>query len=317
MAWVLNRGHLAHFERASHYILNNFPIPVLTRIRIKAMGLAVPVGLGHYGKTQFWRNYLVGTGLGLKNSGCDFGQATPAFDYLARGRRYTVFVNRDSATVLVPNKSNSNHSTSEVRIRLLGARAGATTRASQPLLTRTNYFIGNDPRHWKTNVPNYGRVAYEQVYPGVDLIYYGKDGELEFDFAIAPAADPQGIRLAVEGAKASATGMDYNAAGDADAFAAQIMPLCPLNAGNLTVTICKPGNGTSVTSPVTIMAGTRDTLPVKLTELFVDGSKVYEAKLAAIMVRWPMSLGTHQVTVRGHDYVNQPFSASVNVSVGP
>jgi hypothetical protein len=111
--------------------------------------------------------------------------------------------------------------------------------------------------------------------------------------------------------KTIATG-DY-----ADAFAAQIMPLCPLNAGNLTVTICKPGNGASVTSPVTIMAGTRDTLPVKLTELFVDGSKVYEAKLAAIMVRWPMSVGTHKITVRGHDYVNQPFSASVNVSVGP
>ncbi len=111
--------------------------------------------------------------------------------------------------------------------------------------------------------------------------------------------------------------MKTNTAGDLDAFAAQIMPLCPLKAGNLTVTICKPGNGTSVTTPVIIMAGARDTLPVKLVEIFVDGIKVYQAKLAAIMVRWPMSAGTHQVTVRARDYVNQPFSASVNVSVGP
>ncbi len=92
--------------------------------------------------------------------------------------------------------------------------------------------------------------------------------------------------------------MKTNTAGDVDAFAAQITPLCPLKTGNLTVTICKPGNGTSVTSPVTIMAGTRDTLPVKLIEIFVDGAKVYQAKLSAIMVRWPMSAGIHRVTVR-------------------
>ncbi len=65
------------------------------------------------------------------------------------------------------------------------------------------------------------------------------------------------------------------------------------------------------------MAGTRDLLPVKLIEIFLDGKKVYQANLAAIMVRWPMSAGTHRVTVRARDYVNQPFSASVNVSVGP
>jgi len=65
------------------------------------------------------------------------------------------------------------------------------------------------------------------------------------------------------------------------------------------------------------MAGTTDALPVKLIEIFVDGTKVYQANLAAIMVRWPMSTGLHRVTVRARDYVNQPFAASVNVSVGP
>jgi hypothetical protein len=103
----------------------------------------------------------------------------------------------------------------------------------------------------------------------------------------------------------------------ANAFAAQISPLCLLKTGNLTVTICKPGNGTSVASPVTIMAGTRDTLPVKLIEIFVDGTKVYEANLSAIMVRRKMSVGAHRITVRARDYVNPPFNASVNVSVGP
>ncbi len=133
------------------------------------------------------------------------GQAAREFDYLARGRRYTVLVNRESATVLLPNKRNSNYSTSAVRIRLLDTRPGATTRASEPLQTRTNYLIGNDPRHWNTNVPTYGRVAYQRVYPGVDLVYYGKNGELEFDFAVAPGADPRAIHLTLEGAEASAT----------------------------------------------------------------------------------------------------------------
>jgi len=131
------------------------------------------------------------------------GQAAPEFDYLARGRRYTVLVNRESVTVLLPNKRNSNYSTNAVRIRLLDTRAGGTTRASEPLLTRTNYLLGNDPRHWKTNVPNYGRVAYQEVYPGVDLVYYGRDGELEFDFAVAPGADPRAIHLKLEGAEVS------------------------------------------------------------------------------------------------------------------
>jgi hypothetical protein len=65
------------------------------------------------------------------------------------------------------------------------------------------------------------------------------------------------------------------------------------------------------------MAGTRDTLPVKLIEIFVDGTKVYEANLSAIMVRRKMSVGAHRITVRARDYVNPPFNASVNVSVGP
>jgi len=133
------------------------------------------------------------------------GQAAREFDYLARGRNYSVLVNRASATVLLPNKRNSNYSTGAVRIRLLDTAPGATTRVSEPLLTRTNYLIGNDPRHWNTNVPNYGRVAYQRIYPGVDVVYYGRDGELEFDFAVAPGADPQAIHLTLEGAEASVT----------------------------------------------------------------------------------------------------------------
>ncbi len=64
---------------------------------------------------------------------------------------------------------------------------------------KANYFIGNDPRQWHTNVPTYAKVRYEGVYPGVDLVYYGtQGGELEYDFVVAPGGDPQAITLGVE-----------------------------------------------------------------------------------------------------------------------
>ena len=64
---------------------------------------------------------------------------------------------------------------------------------------KSNYFIGNDPSKWRTNVPQYARVEYEDVYPGVNLAYYGNQRQLEYDFVVQPGADPKQIRLAVEG----------------------------------------------------------------------------------------------------------------------
>ena len=66
---------------------------------------------------------------------------------------------------------------------------------------KSNYFLGNDPSQWHTNVPNYRKVAEHAVYPGIDLIYYGTQSQLEYDFVVAPGADPRAIRLAVQGAK--------------------------------------------------------------------------------------------------------------------
>src|SRR5207245_3600073 len=66
-----------------------------------------------------------------------------------------------------------------------------------------NYFIGNDPKKWRTNVPMYGRVNFHAVYPGVDLAYYGNQRQLEYDFIVAPHADPGSITMVVEDAKMS------------------------------------------------------------------------------------------------------------------
>jgi Beta-propeller repeat len=66
---------------------------------------------------------------------------------------------------------------------------------------RTDYFISNDPRRWKTGVPSYSQVKYENVYPGVNLVFYGNQRRLEYDFVVAPGADPKVIQLHVDGAR--------------------------------------------------------------------------------------------------------------------
>ena len=64
---------------------------------------------------------------------------------------------------------------------------------------RSNYFIGKDPARWRTGIPNFARVRYEGAYPGIDLVYYGNQRQLEFDFIVSPGSDPGIIRLEFEG----------------------------------------------------------------------------------------------------------------------
>ena len=66
---------------------------------------------------------------------------------------------------------------------------------------KSNYFIGNDTRQWRTDIPTYAKVKYEAIYPGVDLVYYGTQGrQLEYDFVVAAGADPRQIKLSFAGA---------------------------------------------------------------------------------------------------------------------
>src|SRR5258708_6111825 len=88
----------------------------------------------------------------------------------------------------------------QVRMKLVGA---AGTSGSQPenlLPSVSHYYIGDDPNKWHPNVPNYERVKFDQVYPGVDLVYYGNQQRLEYDFVLRPGAEPNQIRLAYSGA---------------------------------------------------------------------------------------------------------------------
>ncbi len=84
-----------------------------------------------------------------------------------------------------------------LRMQLVGGSPAAKFEGLDPLPGKVNYYMGNDPSRWHTGVPTYAKVRYQGAYPGVDLVYYGNQGELEYDFEVAPGADPTIIRLAI------------------------------------------------------------------------------------------------------------------------
>lgn len=81
-----------------------------------------------------------------------------------------------------------------------GARRAPEAAGIEELQNKTNYFIGPNPALWRTNIPNYRKVAYRNVYSGIDVIYYGNRHRLEYDFKVAPGGDPSAIRLALQDA---------------------------------------------------------------------------------------------------------------------
>src|SRR5438876_3920499 len=139
------------------------------------------------------------------------GQTDPRVKFLSRGSGYTLYLTRDEAVLALRSRQSSvvssqlqkttDHglrTTDTLRMKLVGANQAAKVTALDELLGKTNYFIGNDPKKWRTDVPTYGKVKYEGVYPGVDLVYYGNQRQLEYDFVVAPGADPKAITLAIE-----------------------------------------------------------------------------------------------------------------------
>jgi hypothetical protein len=135
------------------------------------------------------------------------GQTGDKVQFLSRGQGYALFLTPGEA-VLELQKSNRKTidaasafpTPSVLRMTLLGANAKAAVSGEQRLPGTSNYFIGNDSSTWHTSVPTYKRVAYTAVYPGVDLVYYGNQRQLEYDFVVAPGADAAKIALQFTGA---------------------------------------------------------------------------------------------------------------------
>jgi hypothetical protein len=86
-------------------------------------------------------------------------------------------------------------------MKLEGSNSNARVIGLDETPGKSNYFIGNDPTKWRTNIPHFAKVKFEEVYPGIDLVYYGNQRQLEYDFIVKPGADPRVIAFNFEGAE--------------------------------------------------------------------------------------------------------------------
>jgi hypothetical protein len=146
------------------------------------------------------------------------GQTDDRFKFLSRGDGYTLYLDGNGAEFRFSRRrsatgggSLANPATSklkriaispmkdEICMTLAGANAEAPISGAEELLGKVNYFLGNDPSQWRSNIPTYGKVRYSGVYDGVDLVFYGNQRRLEYDFVVAPKADAEAIRVVFSG----------------------------------------------------------------------------------------------------------------------
>lgn len=130
-------------------------------------------------------------------------QADSQVQFLARGSGYNIFLTPSESIIVLSRSSNTRSpgASSIVKTRLVGARANPDVSGLEELPGKTNYIIGNDPSQWRVGVSSFARVKYTDVYPGIDLVYYGNQRQLEHDYIVAPGADPRSIKLHYDGVR--------------------------------------------------------------------------------------------------------------------
>ena len=138
----------------------------------------------------------------------NYGQADEKVKFTSRGSGYSLALTPNTFTFGLAKQRNKEASL--LHATLLGGNTAAKLTGLERLPTSTNYFTGSDPRKWKTNVPSYAKVKYSAVYPGIDLVFYGNQNLLEYDFIVSPGANPDAIALGFEGI----TGMRIDEKGD-------------------------------------------------------------------------------------------------------
>jgi uncharacterized repeat protein (TIGR01451 family) len=133
----------------------------------------------------------------------NIGQSDASVKFLVHGAGYGLFLDSTGAILALQTASRSRKdgaSVQLVRMNLVGASTAAKIFGTGLLPGKSNYFIGSDRSRWRSGVPQYAGVRYENVYPGIDLVFYGNQGRLEYDFRVAPGSDPALAELQFDGA---------------------------------------------------------------------------------------------------------------------
>src|SRR5262249_17370647 len=148
----------------------------------------------------------------------NWGQTAPEVDFLGRGPGYTLLLTGTTLVLALRHPGAPAGPRAERAVEPPVPRLGmalvhaapAAPIGEQALPGHVSYFAGHDPAQWQTGIPTYAAVRYPDVYPAIDLVYHGAQGQLEYDFVVAPGADPDTILLAFEGVDA----LELDSAGD-------------------------------------------------------------------------------------------------------
>jgi hypothetical protein len=138
------------------------------------------------------------------------GQVDPEVKFFARGRVFNLQLGSSGALLTFSTDKNRDHTLNSrtlnhfLRLELMGANAAPEITGEERLQSLTNYFVGSDPQHWQPAVDNYGKVRYKNAYPGIDVVYYGNQLALEYDFVVSPGAEYRTIVMSFDGAESIA-----------------------------------------------------------------------------------------------------------------
>jgi uncharacterized repeat protein (TIGR01451 family) len=192
-------------EASSDHTLGLFsPLPITRKLIGAELGLRVQA-----------RNIFAGLPLIFEpNQGqANLDRSDPRSRFVAHGSGFSLLLGSPGAVLQLysqdasqqgPSKRGSFRSAARVeslQMRLAGANPKAALTGADLLSGKSNYILGNDPAKWRRGIPQFARVRYEEVYPGINLVFYGKQGRLEYDFQLAPGADPAQAELEFDGAK--------------------------------------------------------------------------------------------------------------------
>jgi hypothetical protein len=133
------------------------------------------------------------------------GQTEDRVKFMARGAGYNLFLMQSSVVFFLRHDEESNDlvpkESGNLAMKVVGASMTQKITGESELQGKSSYFLGSDPKMWHTNIPSFEKVRYENIYPGIDLVYHGIGGQLEYDFVVHPGAQPKAIRLEFTGAK--------------------------------------------------------------------------------------------------------------------
>ena len=190
-----------------------------------AAGVSLPAAAAPGGLAPAAGSVRLAPGYGIFDVGfeANLGQAgAAAVRFLYHGPLYTLWLTPTEEVIRLRSGGTGGGAAAAqavVRLRLAGADPGARWTGEEPLAARSNYFVGADPRRWRTGIARFARVHAAGVWPGIDLVVREKGRQVEYDLVLAPGADPARIRFGVQGADAIAIGAQgelilHTAAGD-------------------------------------------------------------------------------------------------------